>query len=199
MLHGAWREMNTMSATELVDARRAVREIHIQRADEGDAPALSRLAVRTFYEAFGAVVPPDAMAAYLSAAFSEPQTRAELADPDTVFLLAADGNGMLLGYAKAYFGAVTVPVAGVAPVKLWRLYTVSEAQGRGVGAALLTQAVEVVRERGGATLYLTVNQGNTGAIRFYERHGFGTTGTTQFQIATETHHDFVMERALPLA
>jgi putative acetyltransferase len=41
-------------------------------------------------------------------------------------------------------------------------------QSRGVGSALLDQAKALRPQR----LYLWVFQKNTGAIRFYERHGF---------------------------
>jgi putative acetyltransferase len=53
-----------------------------------------------------------------------------------------------------------------APV-LERLYVEPADQSRGVGSALLDQA-KALRPQ----LYLWVFQKNTGAIRFYERHGF---------------------------
>jgi GNAT superfamily N-acetyltransferase len=51
---------------------------------------------------------------------------------------------------------------------LERLYVEPDAQNRGVGTALLEKA-KALRPDG---LYLWVFQKNTGAIRFYERHGF---------------------------
>jgi GNAT superfamily N-acetyltransferase len=51
---------------------------------------------------------------------------------------------------------------------LERLYVDPPEQGRGVGAVLLDQA-KALRPEG---LYLWVFQKNTGARRFYERHGF---------------------------
>jgi ribosomal protein S18 acetylase RimI-like enzyme len=51
---------------------------------------------------------------------------------------------------------------------LERLYVEPDDQGRGVGTALLDKA-KALRPGG---LHLWVFQKNTGAIRFYERHGF---------------------------
>ena len=49
-----------------------------------------------------------------------------------------------------------------------RLYVAPEAQGRSIGTALLEHA-KSLNPRG---LTLITNQSNTGARRFYERHGF---------------------------
>lgn len=51
---------------------------------------------------------------------------------------------------------------------LEKLYVDPEAQSRGIGTVLLDQA-KALRPEG---LHLWVFQKNTGAIRFYERHGF---------------------------
>ena len=47
------------------------------------------------------------------------------------------------------------------------LYPAPEAQGQGIGTALLQQA-----QRASASLNLWTFQANTGAQRFYKRHGF---------------------------
>ncbi len=42
----------------------------------------------------------------------------------------------------------------------------------GIGTALLTAAVELVRGRGGAEMHINVDEVDTDTRRFYERHGF---------------------------
>ena len=76
-------------------------------------------------------------------------------------LWVAEDEGRLLGFLGIEHSAnLEAPV-------LERLYVEPADQGRGVGTALLDQAKALRPE-----LYLWVFQRNTGAIRFYERHGF---------------------------
>jgi GNAT superfamily N-acetyltransferase len=52
------------------------------------------------------------------------------------------------------------------------LYVVPEMRGRGLGSALLTTVESVTRQRGGKLLEINVDGDDTGARRFYERHGY---------------------------
>jgi GNAT superfamily N-acetyltransferase len=61
------------------------------------------------------------------------------------------------------------------------LYVAPELRGRGIGSALLTAAETVVRERGGTLLEINVDGADTGARRFYERHGYTNTEPGQHQ------------------
>ena len=47
-----------------------------------------------------------------------------------------------------------------------------ELRGRGLGSALLAAAEEVTRQRGGELLEINIDGDDTGARRFYERHGY---------------------------
>ena len=46
----------------------------------------------------------------------------------------------------------------------------------GQGSALLQAALEDFKLRGAKSVYLEVRESNTGAIAFYEKHGFAQTG-----------------------
>lgn len=65
-------------------------------------------------------------------------------------------------------GGRVVGFAGLGEDVLRHLWVEPEAQNRGVGTALLALA----KERRPQGLWLSVFQKNTGARRFYERHGF---------------------------
>jgi GNAT superfamily N-acetyltransferase len=55
------------------------------------------------------------------------------------------------------------------------LYVRPDLRGEGIGTALLERAVEHVRARGAELFEVNVDEGDAGARRFYERHGFTTT------------------------
>lgn len=55
------------------------------------------------------------------------------------------------------------------------LYVRPPLRARGIGTELLRRACDVVRERGARLFEVNIDEGDTGARRFYERHGFTTT------------------------
>ena len=55
------------------------------------------------------------------------------------------------------------------------LYVVPELRGQGLGSAVLASVETVVREHGGELLEINVDGDDTGARRFYERHGYANT------------------------
>jgi GNAT superfamily N-acetyltransferase len=52
------------------------------------------------------------------------------------------------------------------------LYVTPGLRGRGLGSALLAAAEAMTRQRGGELLEINVDGDDTGARRFYERHGY---------------------------
>ncbi|SHN57312.1 Acetyltransferase (GNAT) family protein [Geodermatophilus obscurus] len=61
---------------------------------------------------------------------------------------------------------------------LWRLLIDKRYQGRGIGRAVLTQIVDLVRADGGTELLTSYEPGEGGPWPFYQRFGFRPTGET---------------------
>jgi GNAT superfamily N-acetyltransferase len=55
---------------------------------------------------------------------------------------------------------------------LEELYVVPALRDQGIGTALLTTAIELVRSRGAQELQINVDEVDVDTRRFYERHGF---------------------------
>ena len=62
---------------------------------------------------------------------------------------------------------------------LEELYVRPDLRGRGLGTQLLQRAFALSRERGSESFEIHVDEGDTDARRFYERHGVSTTGPDQ--------------------
>jgi GNAT superfamily N-acetyltransferase len=117
--------------------------------------------------------------AYLPRLHTERETRRWISDvvlPDLEVWVAADG-GRLVGFAA------------LGNDLLEHLYVHPQEQNRGVGAALLTLSKNR-RPRG---LRLWVFQKNTGARRFYERHGFSLVRLTDGRDNEEREPDALYE------
>jgi len=89
-------------------------------------------------------------------------------DPGSLHLLALQGEGRLLG------GLRLLPPAGAEePVKIGRVALLPEARGRGLGAALLREALaEAARRFPGRPLFLSAQ---CDQVPFYERLGFAVS------------------------
>jgi ribosomal-protein-alanine acetyltransferase len=60
--------------------------------------------------------------------------------------------------------------------ELLNLAVTSTHRRQGAGTALLAKALEEWHSQGAKSVYLEVRESNTGAIAFYEKHGFAKTG-----------------------
>jgi ribosomal protein S18 acetylase RimI-like enzyme len=94
-------------------------------------------------------------------------------------LLAHDDVLVLLSYGTgaeptgfAYLTLRPTPYADGPLAQLEELYVRPKLRDQGIGTALLTQAIGMVRSRGGAEIHINVDEIDVNARRFYERHGF---------------------------
>jgi GNAT superfamily N-acetyltransferase len=104
------------------------------------------------------------------AAVLAPRLRTLLAEATTIALLAGEpATGVALITLRAnvwYEGPVAL---------LDELYVRPDFRGRGIGTALLARAFALLRERGTGLFEVNVDEDDSGARRFYERHGFSNT------------------------
>jgi GNAT superfamily N-acetyltransferase len=125
-----------------------------------DAEIVTRLQI-AFGDEFGDPSPPfDVLL---------PRFQRLLADPAAFVLLAGD-RADPLGYALVTLRP-TVYTDGPLAV-LDELYVRPARRGETIGTALLTRAIDEVLARGGGEMHINVDEVDTDARRFYERHGF---------------------------
>ncbi|HEY6247510.1 MAG TPA: GNAT family N-acetyltransferase [Pyrinomonadaceae bacterium] len=170
-------------------------DITVRLASADDANLLTELGARTFEETFAADNTPEDMAAYLGASFNVAQQTAELADPDSTFLIAEVG-GVGAGYAKLKKGQPAEGIEGTKPIELVRLYVDRKWFGRGVGEALMRSCLEEAGRAGFKTLWLGVWERNLRAQAFYRKWEFRAVGKHVFQLGEDAQTDILMEREI---
>lgn len=131
----------------------------VRRATPGDAETLGRL-LWDFNTEFDSPTDP---AAVLAARFER-----LLGRDDVLALLAGEADGFALVTLRPaiWFDG---PVA-----QLEELYVVPHLRDRGIGTAILAEARRIVRAQGAPEMHINVDEVDTDARRFYERHGFVT-------------------------
>ena len=84
--------------------------------------------------------------------------------PQTIFSVAADGSGVVVGYA------IAVAVADEA--EILNLAVHSAHRSAGIGGKLLDTMLAKLRESGAENVYLEVRESNASARKLYESRGF---------------------------
>jgi len=103
-------------------------------------------------------------------------------------VLVAEADEALVGY---FVGRA---VAGEA--EILNLAAAPEARRAGVGSALLTHGLAVLRAAGAGEVFLEVRAGNSAAIALYQRHGFRQVGRRARYYSRPVEDALVLQLAL---
>lgn len=160
-----------------------------------DALALSRLAERTFREAFAAANRPEDMELHCRNSYAGAIQAREIADPSMHTLLAARDDA-LVGFAQLRWGSAPACVGGKAPGEIQRIYVAGDWQGKGIAQSLMAACLEALEARGSDVAWLGVWERNPRAIAFYRKIGFVECGAHVFPLGNDPQRDLLMARAL---
>ena len=168
--------------------------LSIRRATVEDAATLSRLAARTFTEAFGHLYSADDLRAFIADSYAVEKQATILAHPDYAVWLLEDDAGNAVGHAAA--GPCGLPHPDVRPGdgELKRLYVLASYQNGGWGGKLFEEAERWLLRGGPRTLWIGVWSQNLGAQRFYARHGFAQVGTYEFPVGRVRDLELILRR-----
>lgn len=168
----------------------------LRPAQPADAAPLAALGRDSFCAAFAHLYDPADLHQFLDEAYSVAAVSDEIANAAITYRLA-EANGALVGYCKlrdpSPYGAHS---DAAHPIALSQLYTAPDATGQGIGQVLMDWALEEARERGRDAVQLSVWSGNTGAQRFYARHGFTKIADIDFWVGTHRDDEFLLELRL---
>lgn len=171
--------------------------IEIRQAKPDDAQPLTDLAYTTFWDAFAhhPKNAPDDLNHYMRQAFNLEQIAAELADKQSIFLIA-DIENRPAGYAKLIIESTEVGITAERPVELSRLYSHQEYLGQGVGQNLMDACFEFATANGHDVMWLGVWEYNPRAQAFYTKNGFREVGKHTFLLGSDPQTDLLMQKEL---
>ena len=168
----------------------------LRAATPADVPALSRLAISSFIDAFGYLYSPADLGAFIAEALSEPRIAAELANPARLYRLA-EQDGLLVAFCKLGLTCGFPAYArGRHVLELKQLYAASAATGQGIGGALMDWAMSEFAARGADEVQISVYSGNAGAQRFYARYGFAKVADITFKVGEQLDPEFLFAKLL---
>lgn len=139
----------------------------IRAARDADADALADLHLRVWEEAYADLMPASVLDARRAQPVAERVTNWHTRIAQIPTLVAQEGNE-LVGFLHAGPGR-----DGSGVLEVMALYVRAHVYGTGVGHALLQRGIS------NQPAYLWVLDGNTRAIAFYQRQGFGFDGQTR--------------------
>lgn len=172
-------------------------QIKIRKAKLQDAEMLAELCRKTFWDAFHEHPEnaPEDMADYMEKAFSVETIRAEIAEENSIFLIAEIENESA-GYAKITFGNIEDGITAEKPIELNRLYSKQEFLGKGVGAELMDECFRIAKENDCDVMWLGVWEFNPRAQTFYKKYGFYEVGRHIFQLGSDAQTDLLMQKEI---
>jgi ribosomal protein S18 acetylase RimI-like enzyme len=169
----------------------------IRAATTADAEVLAELSERTFLETFVTdgfriPYPTDDLAVFLEEVYSIEVTHQRLADPRHWWEIA-EIDGIAVAFCEV--GPATMPHDDCKPKhgEIRRLYVAKEAQGLGLGTALLERALARMDETPGPQ-WLSVWSGNEKAQKLYRCYGFDKVGEYGFPVGAWRDHEFIFRR-----
>lgn len=166
-------------------------DLQIRDAVTDDVDNLAATGQRLFIAAYGNISGAEDIAAHVDDFFSETAVARELQRRGVRYLLALDG-AEIAGFLKLRQDAIPKSVPAERALEVQQLYVAPDQQRRGIGRRLMDRAVAIARDVSMQGLWLSVWEEADWAIRFYQRYGFHTVGTTDFWLGDSHFNDFLM-------
>jgi len=154
--------------------------LSIRPAVPSDASSLAAISIEVWLGTYIREGVNAFFADYALGEFTTTKFEAMLKSPEETILVSENVVG-IDGYIRVAKGRAA-PVSGCSDTELSTLYVQGRHQGKGIGLALLNEALGLVENP-----WLAVNAENEYAIAFYTAQGFSNVGQTYFNIQEEAY------------
>lgn len=139
-------------------------EFSIRKMQEADIKKVQDVARTTWHATYEGIIPLVIQQRFLDSAYSDESMQQRM---DRSLLLVAETGEGVVGFANFS------PVKDEGIVGLGAIYIYPEAQGNGIGSALLEQAIAELD--GVKEIYVDVEKDNLSGLSFYESKNFKVT------------------------
>lgn len=163
-----------------------------------DLVTLRELSRKTYSDTFGHMNTPSNLKDYLKQAYDIDKLRDELSNSNSTFYFLY-ANEKLSGYIKLNEYKAQTDIYDPQSLEIERIYVTKEFQGKGLGSALIKQAIDIADIRKKSYVWLGVWVRNHKAILFYKKNGFYVIGKHSFFMGEEEQTDFIMRKDLMLS
>jgi ribosomal protein S18 acetylase RimI-like enzyme len=157
-------------------------QVTVRAATEADLPRVAEIKVSGWADTYAPLLDPSVLGPFLDEAAQLQDLGEELRRPSTLFLVAEEDGGAVIGFALTYAGEQPDPW-------LESLHVMRESRGAGAGTRLVRATAAQLLAGGHHTMRLGVVQGNSAAGRFYERLGGTMTGREPASWAEGVWHE----------
>lgn len=165
----------------------------IRAAKLSDAKNLSKLAELTFRDTFSDQNTPENMDSHCQSSYGEEIQAQEISDPGYVTIVA-EANGQLMAYAQLKWGKAPNCVAAKSPGEIQRLYVDKAFHGKGLAHELMSECLNIFKERNTDIAWLGVWESNPRAIAFYKKFNFQEVGEHIFSLGSDPQRDIILVR-----
>jgi len=149
--------------------------VSVRQAKEQDATAIAHVHVQSWRTTYAGIVPDDYLASLKEAErvllWQDWLTR-------DIHVYVAERDGELVGFLCG--GRIREPSPGY-DAELFAIYLLDQAQGQGLGTALLRKLAEALAAEGFKGMIVWVLEQNP-AVRFYEKSGASLVSAKQIEI-----------------
>jgi len=171
-------------------------QMQIRQATVHDAEFISLLARITFSETFSHLInDKHALFNYYYKTFSVPKIRASLQNENNLFLLAIHEE-LPIGYAKLRKSAPVECIESKNVSQLQHIYLLQDYVAKRIGQHMIQRVFDEVMKLNKDYCWVSVYDGNTRAMKFYEGRDFRRTGAHQFSIGKQSFDFTVLKKEM---
>ena len=166
--------------------------VPVELKDVEKLQAISRI---TFSQTFTEHNSAEDMDAYLNKSFSITQLTSEIANVDSEFYFAQEGE-MVIGYLKINTGAAQTESKDLNAFEIERIYVDAAFLGKKIGQLLFNKAIELAKAKNKSYVWLGVWEENHRALAFYKKNGFVPFDKHIFKLGSDEQTDIMMKLEL---